>query len=206
VLDQSEEPHIIAAALTYLYLLDYSDGEQDLVFGVPNVLCGEDAAHAVILWTSKTSRQTQSDSGSEECDRSDACSSEFALDPPGEGDMTPARDPSHRPLPLSLHIQVYKAANRFGIPCLAAHARDKFEKRARTKAITTTELLEAADEVYADGEATFINSTTHFELKQMKQILVRSVRSRWNATKQRSDFENVVLERPEFGRDLMRLL
>jgi hypothetical protein len=191
--------------LTYLYLLDYSESESDLVFGVPNNLYREDAAHAVILWNCGTS-QPPSEVGSEHHNGSDACSSDFVLDPARQGDHAPMRDPSHRPSPLALHIQIYKVAGRFGIPCLAAHACAKFERRIKVTSITTHELIEAAKEAYADEQAAFIGTTGTLGLSKMKQALVQTLRGRWSAIRNQSEFEDVVLQRPEFGRDILRLL
>jgi len=235
-----EEPHIVAAMLTYLYLLDYPDSEPDLVFGVPHhsAFWTEDVTQADSLRSSHITRQAKSDNGYEEHNHSDACSSEFALVP--EEDENPellrsnnleprpahfrprslrtvseiasppsgsaGKDPSQRPSPLELHTQMYKAAVRFGIPCLAVQACDKFRKRIRGTLVSTAELLEAAEEAYADREGTLNNSANALSLGKMRQALVQALRGRWSAVKKQSEFENVVLQRPELGRDLMRLL
>jgi hypothetical protein len=100
---------------------------------------------------------------------------------------------------------MYKAAMRFGIPCLAVQACEKFRKRIRGS-ITTAEVLEAVEEAYTEAEWVLNETKDCVGLKKMQHALVRNVKGRWPAVKNQSDFENVVLLRPEFGRDLMRLL
>jgi hypothetical protein len=228
--------------LTYLYLLDYPDGDPELVFGVPNEPIHEDMPRAGSVCHSDSSHRAKEGNEMEEYAESDACSSVFDLIP--HGDVTPMFstpnelrlptrsspqfsrnqsvdnlrlptsplhnskwiDPSHRPSLLAIHTQIFKAAVRFGIPCLAVHACDKFRKRIRVVSITTAEILEAADEAYTESEATLECHLETPTLKKMQHSLIQALRGRWASVRKQKDFEDVVLRRPELGRDLMRLL
>jgi hypothetical protein len=227
--------------LTYLYLLDYSDGEPDLVFGVPDAPHHDEMNRAGSTCYSDTLHRAKDDNEMEGYAESDTCSSVFDLipdeDPPKLTTLDESRlpayfnpqfsqspsvnslrystspphdsgwtDPSYRPSLLTLHTQMYKAALRFGIPCLAKLACDKFRKRIRLVSMTTAELVEAADEAYKESEAILEDHLNPPTLERMQHALVQALRGRWTSVRKQKDFEDVVLRRPELGRDLMRLL
>jgi hypothetical protein len=231
-LDHTEEPHVIAAMLTYLYTLDYQDDGGQLIFGVPEI-------HSSGIWQEQAQEESQHERVEEENsddDHSDGCSSEFAFIPNPDDTLiiTPrhipdssrsytesilnenqaepgshqpdgmGKDPSCRPSPLQLHIQMYKAALRFGIPCLSAHSFNRFGERVQSN-IETAELLEAVSEVFAENE--WQDKTANdLPLVEMRQTLVQAVRRQWNLIKKTIEFEDVVVQRPEFGKELLRLL
>ena len=244
-LGHSEQPHVMAAMLAYLYILDYPDGEPELVFGVPetpgtDILWRDQQAELSHEYSStlRTEGKRKTDT-EEEGSMSDTCSSEFALikeedetpktslngtvklapahvfspppveeptDTPSPTSSVIQEDPCHRPSPLTLHTQMYKAGIRYGIPCLAAHAFAKFSNRLRGAAIETDELLEAAQEAYTIGQWDDESKMDPAVFGTMRQSLIHILRRRWSSVRTREEFENVVLQRPEFGRDMMRVL
>jgi hypothetical protein len=232
VLDDAAGSHVVAVMLTYLYTLEYKDDEEQLIFGVPETY-SDLVWHEP---DQKENSYQRSDGERSDDDHSDACSSEFDLVPDHDevlgisthrvGSSSPSRanpasdqdrqetenyqsetagkDPSYRPNPLQLHIQMYKTGLRYGIPCLAAHAFRKFAYRVQQN-IAVEELLEAVGEAF-DDEGWDDKTVTQFSVTEMRHSLVQAVRRRWNAIRKTEDFENVVVQNPEFGKELLRLL
>ncbi len=124
------------------------------------------------------------------------------------------RDPSLRPVELVFHAQVYGASVVLGIPCLAKLAQQKFLRRLYNSKVSNDELLMTVFKVYRPGSGFAplcrTNLMVHEELKPHFQTmcteLVRVLRKRWTQIKGDSHLEAAVIECPEFGKDLLRLL
>lgn len=236
VLRLAEDPFVAATMFNYLYLLDYSATEPALLFSSPlgyrdsehwednEIQCGSSFVSDPMT--------TDTDSENDQ-DHSEDCSSDFAVigkeveiysdnqqqqtpisahgvKHPLEENLQANRafneDTTHRPHPLTLHTQMYKAGVRFGIPCLAALACNKFKRRVADETVGVSELLEAVDEAYSGGRIFDEEYMDYPELKKMRELLVQAVRQRWALIKKRSDCESLVMRKPEVGRDMLRFL
>ena len=123
-------------------------------------------------------------------------------------------DPGLQPVELVFHAQVYCAGVVLGIPCLAKLAQQKFLRRLYSSNVSNHELLMTVCKVYRPNSGLEplckINRIVHEELKPCFQTmcieLVRVLRKRWTQIKGDSHLEAAVIECPEFGKDLLRLL
>ena len=124
------------------------------------------------------------------------------------------RDPGLQPVELVFHAQVYCASIILGIPCLTKLAQQKFLRRLYSSKVSNHELIMTVFKVYRPGSgfAPLCKTTwmIHEELKPHFQTmcieLVQVLRRRWTQVKGDSHLEAAVIECPEFGKDLLRLL
>jgi hypothetical protein len=243
-MDNSEDPRVIAALLTYLYTFDYSEDGPQLSFGLPR----EESANWSLESESTTlpeyTKSTEEAPLIEWEEPISAASSEFDFSPSSHKgeydgdakhnndgwetlsasstaqkspDSSPCRcttdpappasfetdkDPGKMTSPLALHVQMYRAGLRFGIPCLMSHALKKFERRMDSNGLEDAELLEAASQAYAEIEGSdWMNS-----LECIQQRMLTWTKARWQSVRERPEFEELVLRMPAFGRDVLRLL
>lgn len=157
---------MIAALLTYLYTLDHADEGPQMNFGLPveiespaNEEEEEEEIEIVRKETNLVVDAFDKDKiiiNDDQWDIGDTLSrSSTARDTPSPSHHTIARIPIDRnparPLsPLALHVQMYKAGFRFGIPCLPPLASNFFEWVMWEKKISNEELIEAASCAWED--------------------------------------------------------
>lgn len=123
-------------------------------------------------------------------------------------------DPGLQPDELVFHAQVYCASVVLGIPCLAKLAQQKFLRRLYNSKVSNDELLTTVLKVYRPSSGfeplCKTKGMVHEELKshfqKMRIELVQVLRRRWTQIKGDSHLEAAVIECPEFGKDLLRLL
>ncbi|KAF2492698.1 hypothetical protein BU16DRAFT_529000 [Lophium mytilinum] len=218
-LEPGEEPHIIAAVLTYLYTLDYGPDGPNLSFGLPQ---DQSSIHS----EGSTATDVHLESPSADIDGSDIFSmisndqdTEYEegirtptlsspLQPPTASvDGSPHSastdqtlhgnaDPGTNPNSLTLHCQIYLAAHRFGVPPLAEIAKDKFTKALRNNN-SAMDLLPCIREVYRQQS----NNPSAFTLKQ---DVIKAARSRFRKLKEEEGWEALLMEFPEFAADMLR--
>jgi hypothetical protein len=214
--------------MTYLYTLDYAQSNQTLTFRLPQEMQtmlltdGEDNAKNSELDTASSTFDLLEDEMEDDDDdiqivtaEEQAKGQEQSLHPDNQSNgSVHTRDPGLRPVELVFHAQVYCASVVLGIPCLAKLAQQKFLRRLYSSKVSNHELLMTVCKVYrpSSGLAPLcrINWIVHEELKPYFQTmcieLVRVLRKRWTQIKGDSHLEAAVIECPEFGKDLLRLL
>lgn len=106
-------------------------------------------------------------------------------------------DPSDHPNELFFHFQAYMAAQRFGIDALCHVASDKLKKRLRSGP-WKVEMIPCIREVYRHGNST--------KFADLKEEIVKSARARFRDLKSSEGWDNLIMESPEFGAELLRRL
>jgi hypothetical protein len=211
--------------MTYLYTLDYAQSNQSLTFRLPQEMQtmllteGEDleldtasSTYDLLEEGMEDDLQIVTVEGQAESQEQSLHAVDAFKDDQSGDVQTP--DPSLRPVELVFHAQVYCASMVLGIPCLAKLAQQKFLRRLYNSKVSNHELLMTVFKVYrpSSGFAPLCRTTciVHEELKPHVQTmcieLVRVLRKRWTQIKCDSHLEAAVIECPEFGKDLMRLL
>ncbi|KAF2424465.1 hypothetical protein EJ08DRAFT_663915 [Tothia fuscella] len=202
--DNSEEPHVIASMFTYLYTLHYNDDGECLDFGVPRSHEGIEDSHSVAH--SRDVADDERDDGQVGEEESDACSSEFALIPEDkvhttlkESELTSQQEyvdicpvpPDDLPDLSSQHLGTLVLERDPGYrPCpLHLHAQ-------MHKAGVSCERCLDVHHMDPKGPG----------LENMQSMLVQAAKRRWASIKQDEAFKMLILSRPEFGKDLPRLL
>ncbi|KAF2807284.1 uncharacterized protein BDZ99DRAFT_500528 [Mytilinidion resinicola] len=218
-LEPGEEPHIIAAVLTYLYTLDYGPDGPSLSFGLPH---DQSSIHS----EGSTATDVRLASPSPDIDGVDIFSilSDDQDTDYEEGVRTPTSswrpqsstpfadgspqsastdqtlhddgDPGTHPNALTLHCQIYLAAHRFGIAPLAEISKDKFTKALRDNN-SSADLIPCIREVYRQQSSNPTAST-------LKQDVIKAARSRFRKLKEEEGWEALVIEFPEFAADMLR--
>ena len=215
--------------MTYLYTLDYSQSNQALTFRLPQEMQtmlfpeGEDNGKNSELDTASSTFDLLEDAMEDDLQivtmEEQAESQEQPLHPveafkEDQSDAVHTRDPGVRPVELVFHAQVYCASVVLGIPCLAKLAQQKFLRRLYSSKVSNHELLMTVFKVYrpSNGLAPLCRITwiVHEELQPYFQTmcieLVHVLHKRWTQIKGDSHLEAAVIECPEFGKDLLRLL
>ena len=217
-----EYTHVIAAVMTYLYTLDYAQSNQSLTFRLPQEMQnmwlteGEDKRKDSELDAASSTYDLLEDTMEDDVQIVPA---EEQTESQGKSlrsvdDQSGARDPGLWPVELVFHAQVYCASVVLGIPCLAKLAQQKFLRRLYNSKVSNHELLMTVLKVYrpSNGFEPLCRTTwmVHEELKPHFQTmcieLVRVLYKRWSQIKGDSHLEAAVIECPEFGKDLLRLL
>jgi hypothetical protein len=117
------------------------------------------------------------------------------------------RDTGKPITPLALHVQMYTAGVRFGIPCLVSHALRKLENRICQNNFDDEELIEAASHAWRDlDEGQNINIEYNGSISIVRTSVLASMKARWQSVRVRDGFEELVLRRPGFGRDVLRIV
>lgn len=211
--------------MTYLYTLDYAQSNQSLTFCLPqemqNMLLTEeeDNGKSFELDTTSSTYDLLEDAIEDDLQivtaEEQVESQRQSLHPvDDQSGAVHTRDPGLRPDELVFHAQVYCAGVVLGIPCLANLAQQKFLRRLYSSKVSNHELLMTVFKVYrpSSGFAPLCRTTwiVHEELKPHFQTmcieLVQVLRKRWAQIKGDSHLEAAVIECPEFGKDLLRLL
>jgi hypothetical protein len=117
-----------------------------------------------------------------------------------------ARDPGKQINPLALHVQMYKAGVRFGIPCLAAQALKKFEDRISHNMFDGEELIEAASYAWEDHEDPELDIDSYRSLSLVHKSILAQMKARWESMRGCDNFEKLVFRRPGFSRDVLRVV
>jgi hypothetical protein len=223
---------VVAAVLTYLYALNYDQSGQLLTWRVPP---DEDAQFPAEANEELEAAIKHSDAGSsmdydlvdeiyssadsQHAVNANGVNSQLLIEtqqPANEDDteLSRAKDTSVLPSPLIFHAQVFCAALKLGIPCLAKVANHRCVTRLRSKDISNDELLGAIPKIFRP-DLLFVPAITfdrseedHLDGKfaPMQDEIVRIVRKRFPKIKENASFEEVVITCPEFGRDILRLL
>lgn len=215
-LDPGEEPHIIAAVLTYLYTLDYSPDGPSISFGLPH---DRDSIHSQDSVTTESpfshdfnasdnfseishprSLEDEDDGVRASTSTTALPTSEATVDQSPRASSTAAtlhdNDPGTHPNALTLHSQLFLAAHRFGIPPLANIAKDKFNK-ALHSSTSTADLISCIREVYRQQSHNSSACT-------LKSDVVKVCRSRFRKLKEEEGWEGLIIEFPEFAADILR--
>jgi len=124
------------------------------------------------------------------------------------------KDTSIQPSELVFHAQVYCAALKLGIPCLALLAKHRCIKRLFSKDMGDDELLDAVPKVFrpevlfvpAIEIAAYEGFALDSQFADIQKQTVRLVTRRFPKIKKNAKFEEAVITCPEFGRDVLRLL
>ncbi|KAF2251432.1 hypothetical protein BU26DRAFT_563369 [Trematosphaeria pertusa] len=204
-IDRSEcDSHVLAAVLTFLYTLDYNaSGPQALTFGLPQELTGGDDDGPTV-------------DGVEELDNEDdtcvvSAAEVESVATPTAGDATPSPsaschsshvsrlsgDAGERQNELVFHVQMYSAGHRFGIASLRDVAKDKFGKRL-VSGPWNDEMIDCIREVYRQGNDA--------RLADLREMVVKWARSRFRALKIREEWDDLIIEFPEFAAEMLRRL
>jgi hypothetical protein len=250
-MDESEDPYVIAALLTYLYMLDYADEGPQMSFGLPSdpnavwldgigvdggailpEYTEEDEA-PLIEWEETGSesefnfapdvevaadilgkdieRPKLKDDGWEALSQSSTARktpspSHCGNTERGFSSIVNDRDPGKPITPLALHVQMYKAGLRFEIPCLVSHALKKLEDWISLNFFGNGELIEAADYAWEEHEEPNSNADYTESMGLVRTRILAQVKVRWESIKVRDGFEELVLRKPAFGRDVLRIV
>lgn len=193
----------MAAILTFLYTLDYAaNGQQVLKFGLPQEVVEDNPKDSNNFPLSKLDISNDpSDEPSVLSDDDVESFASSAVDTPeafseaSSRTATLPQDPSETPNELVFHSQMYVAGKRFGISSLCDIAKDKFAKRLRCGP-WNEEMLACIREVYRHGDDP--------KLTILKEDMVRSARLRFKALKTRKEWEELVIDFPQFAAELLR--
>lgn len=224
---------MVAAVITYLYCLDYGQSEQLLTWSIPlyeddefAVEANEELVEAVKSPDAESTRD-EYDLVDEIYSRSDSHQTLNANDANSQlpigaqqsanehgAEFSQAKDTSLQPSPLIFHAQVFCAALKLGIPCLAKVAKHRCANRLRSKDISDDELLGAVPKIFRP-DMLFVPAISFNSIEEgyldgkfadMQNGIVQIVRKRFPEIKENTSFEEVVITCPEFGRDILRLL
>jgi hypothetical protein len=113
------------------------------------------------------------------------------------------RDPAKPISPIALHVLMYKAALRFEIPCLTLHALRKLEDMISCDIFHGDEVIEAASEAYEDSD---LDVDYHQSMSLIRTKILGVVKGRWENIRLRDGFDELVLRRPGFARDILRVI
>lgn len=215
--------------MTYLYTLDYAQSNQSLAFGLPpemqsmSLTEGEDngknseietASSTYDLLDDVMENDVQTVTAEEQIESQEQPFHLAEVLKDDHNGVVQTKDPGLTPVELVFHAQVCCASVVLGIPCLAKLAQQKFLRRLYSSKISNYELLTAIVEVYQPrrefARLCDIGRTLHEQLKPhfqtMRIELVQVLHERWTQIKGDSLLEAAVIECPEFGKDLLRLL
>ncbi|OCL04398.1 hypothetical protein AOQ84DRAFT_380628 [Glonium stellatum] len=212
-LDQDEEPHIIAAVLTFLYTLDYADSGPQFSFGLPYDQSSlfsrdsdtSDTADAVPQppedegTPSSTPTETTYDSHATMSREDSPLLTPTASPPPENASAHTAHaDPGSQANELLLHAKMCLAGHRFGIPPLLEVAKEKFERQLKAD----TWKAEMLPCIYVVER----HQGSHGIVQELRVSLLKSAKRRWGELKQMTELKKLIVECPEFMANLMKIL
>jgi len=229
-----EFAHVVAAVLTYLYTLDYDQPEQSLPWGLPaehqydvhdeandednqSIKSAEESTVATeyeIVGELNSNSETQASVDEPIAEDKDKMSIEVHTAEYDESTISIFQDTSLQPSALVFHAQVYCAALKLDIPCLAQLAKHRCFERLLSKDIDNDELLDSTSKIFRP-EVLFVpeievGECEGFDLDgqfaDIQNQLVRLVARRFPKLKKNAKFEEAVITCPEFGRDVLRSL
>jgi len=229
-----EFAHVVAAVLTYLYTLDYDQPDQSLAWGVPaehqhyvqdevndeedQTIKSSDESSATteyeFVGEPNSNSETPASADGPISEGQDKLSIEVQTAEDDESTFSIFQDTSLQPSALVFHAQVYCAALKLGIPCLAQLANHRCFERLLSKDIDNDELLDSVSKVFRP-EVLFVpeievGECGGFDLDgqfaDIQDQVVRLVTRRFPKIKNNAKFEEAVITCPEFGRDVLRSL
>jgi len=114
------------------------------------------------------------------------------------------RDPAKPILSMALHVLMYRAALRFEIPCLTLHALRKLDDMISCDIFHGDEVIEAASEAYEEDSD--LDVDYHQSMSLIRTKILGAVKRRWESIRLRDGFDELVLRRPGFARDILRVV
>lgn len=108
---------------------------------------------------------------------------------------------------------MYRSGYRFGVPCLLPLALKKLEGRIWENFFSNEELIEAASyawedyrDEWEDHEELDLRAEYEESMSSVRTKILAQAKARWETVRVKDDFEKLVLRRPEFGRDVLRIV
>jgi hypothetical protein len=234
-MDRFADPYVVAAMLTYFYTLDYASEGPQMSFGLPTAHIterddgfGELPAYKEQADSSETDLGSEFDlvpdmkvaieglvdtsegskNGDEDWELATArrtpspclCSDTQQISLTAKMDRDPAKPIS----PMALHVLMYKAALRFEIPCLTLHALTKLEGIISCDIFHGDEVIEAASEAYEEDSD--LDVDYHQSMSLIRTKILGVVKGRWESIRLRDGFDELVLRRPGFARDILKIV
>lgn len=197
------ESHVLAAALTFLYTLDYSSsGQQALTFGLPEEVTTEDDTHHDQHDEDHFHAEEEPSVASEPDVESMATSPAVARTPSQSSNHSSHTerchvDPGDTRNELVFHVQMCAAGHQLGIASLCDIAQEKLNKRLHS-GNWRQEMVGCIRELYKHGNGG--------KLSGLRESVVKSARSRFRALKACEGWDDLIIDFPEFAAEMLRRL